>query len=187
MRSDVRGRPGILHKAGRAFKEYAVIVAFLFVCFGAITLLKAAVLKDAGIGTAPWGFAIIRALILGKFMLIGHELRLGEELAGMPLIYPTLYRSFVFVVFLLALLVVEEAVRGLLRGESVAAALGAIFVIRLNEILATTLVMYIALLPYFAVRQIAGALGQGRLRRLFFVDGRLAEEEKPNPAPAARQ
>ena len=58
--------------------------AYLYVCFGAIVLLKASVLHDISIGFAPWGYAAVKAFILGKFMLIGHDIRLGERFAGRP-------------------------------------------------------------------------------------------------------
>ena len=115
-------------------------------------------------------------------MLIGHDIRLGERFTGRPLIYPTIYRSFVFLVFLFVLLAIEEAVTGALHGLTVAESAAAVVGTRLFELCASTLIMFLALLPYFAIRQIADALGTGRLARLFFIDGKLLEGAKADPA-----
>jgi hypothetical protein len=170
-------KSGIVHRAAHTLRQYAIIFAYLYVCFGAIVLLKASVLRDVGISYAPWGFAAVKALILGKFMLIGHDIRLGERFTGRPLIYPTIYRSFVFLVFLFVLLAIEEAVAGALHGHSVAESLSEVVGNKFFEILASTLVMFLALLPYFAIRQLADAVGAERLARLFFVDGKWQEGE----------
>ena len=179
MSSETRPKPTIAHRAGHTFRQYAIIFVYLFVCFGAITLHKTAVLHDVGISYAPWGFAVVKAFILGKFMLIGHEIRLGERFNNRPLIYPTLYRSFVFLVFLLVLSAVEEAIAGALHGQTVVASISAVVGTRFFEILSSSFLMLLALLPYFAIRQLADTIGKGQLARLFFVDGRLQTGVEP--------
>ncbi len=181
MNSDVRLKPSIADRAGHTFRQYAIIFAYLFVCFGALTLHKTAVLRDVGISYAPWGFAAVKAFILGKFMLIGHDIHLGERFSRRPLLYPTIYRSFVFLAFLLLLSAIEESIGGALRGETVAESISAVVGTRLFEILSATLIMFLALLPYFAIRQLADALGRDRLVRLFFVDGKLQDTAESGP------
>ena len=172
MSRKIPSKAAIAHRVRHTIEEYAIIVVYLYICFGAIVLLRTSVLKDAGIGYMPWGLAVIKALILGKFMLIGNELGLGERFAGKPLIYPTLYRSLVFVVFLFVLLVIEEVVVGAVHGHTIAQSVADLMGSRFFEMLASVVIMFLALSPYFAFRQLAGRLGEGRLRRLFFVDGR---------------
>lgn len=181
MTSEVPSKPSIAQRAGHTLKQYAIIFAYLFVCFSAIVLHKTAVLRDVGVSFSPWGFAAVKAFILGKFMLIGHDIRLGERFTGRPLIYPTLYRSVVFLVFLLVLSAIEEAVVGALHGHTIAESISAVVGSRFFEILSSTLIMFLALLPYFAIRQLADVLGAGRLARLFFVDGRLLDGAGPKP------
>ena len=59
-------KSSIAHRAGRTLRQYAIIFVYLYVCFGALVLHKAAVLHDAGIGYAPWGFAAVKAFILAS-------------------------------------------------------------------------------------------------------------------------
>ena len=181
MTSEFPSTPTLVHRAGHTLGQFAVIFVYLFVCFGAIVLHKAAVLRAVGVSFAPWGFAAVKAFILGKFMLIGHEIHLGERFTGRPLIYPTIYRSGVFLLFLLMLSAIEEMVSGALRGQTTAETAAALFGSRLYEVLSATLIMFLALLPYFAIRQLADALGKDRLARLFFVDGRRLDGGEPSP------
>jgi len=184
MITKARSNRTIVHKVGHELKEYAIVFVYLYVCFGAIILYKAAVLREEGISYAPLGFAAVKALILGKFMLLGNSMRLGQRFTGRPLIYPTLHQSFVFLVFLLVLLAIEETLVGLLHGRTVVESLSDVAGAHLYQILTTTLLMFLILLPYFAFRQLAGVLGEGRLSRLFFVNG--GRPEIGDRAPDAR-
>jgi hypothetical protein len=131
--------------------------------------MKAAVLHTQGIESAVWGVAIVKAVVLAKFLLIGHAVKLGERGTNRPLIWPTLYRAFLFLLLLIAMTIIEEAVVGLFHGQSVAASLGDLFGPRLLETLAGYLIMLMVLIPYFAFRVLSEVLGEGRLTRMFFV------------------
>ena len=67
-------------------KEYAGISLYFYVCFGAILLYKESVLEAHDLSYAPYGLAAAKALILGKFMLIGQAIHLGERFRHKPLI-----------------------------------------------------------------------------------------------------
>jgi hypothetical protein len=96
-------------------REFAVIAAYLFICFTALAYLKASILKAHGIAFAPFGFAAIKALVCAKFVSVGHVLRVGEGFKSLPLIWPTLYKSLSF---LALLLVLNAGERGRRRAHS---------------------------------------------------------------------
>jgi hypothetical protein len=131
---------------------------------------KAAVLQAEGIGYAPYGVAAVKALILGKFVLIGHAAHVGERFARKPLIYPVLYQSAVFLAMLVALTVVEEAVVGVIHGRTIIQSIADIAGGTWAQIAATCLLLWLILLPYFGLRQIGRVLGEGRLRRMLLVE-----------------
>jgi hypothetical protein len=170
---DAKAQPhtGLVHRIGHELKQYAAIALYLYICFGAILLYKASVLHAQGIGYGPYGLAAVKALILGKFMLIGHALKIGERYRHRPLIYPVLYKSLVFLAVLVACSVIEEAVAGAIHGRTVMASLSDIAGGSWSQIAATCLLLWLILLPYFAFRQIGEVLGKGELRRMFFVEG----------------
>ena len=101
-------------------KEFSIIAVYLFVCFTALFYLKASILEAHGIEFAPFGFAAAKALICAKFILLGRALRAGEWFKSLPLIWPTLYNSIVFLVLLLALNAGEEVALGLFHHRNVA-------------------------------------------------------------------
>ncbi len=156
-------------------ERYAGVSLYLYVCLGAVLLYKESVLEDHGVGADYYRVAIVKALILGKFMLVGQAFHLGERFRGRPLILAVFFQSAVFLVLLAALTYVEEIIVGAARGRTVAQSVAEIADGKWQEIAATCLLLWLILLPYFGLRQIGQALGDGVLRRMFFGDrwGRL--------------
>src|ERR1700712_5010431 len=150
-------------------KEFAVVAVYLYITLGAVILMKTAVLHSQGIEFAFWGVAAVKAAVLAKFMLIGNALKIGERYTTSPLIWPTLHKAFGFLVLLIILTIVEEAVVGLLHHQSIAASLGELVGPRLEETIAGILIMLLVLIPYFAFRVLNEALSEGQLTRMFFV------------------
>ena len=68
-------------------------------------------------GSFEYGTAVINALILSKIVLIGEYLRVGERQEHRPLIYSTLYRSFLFTCLVAVFHLLEDAIKGLVHGE----------------------------------------------------------------------
>jgi hypothetical protein len=158
-------------RARSEFKELAILTAYLYVTLGTVIVMKTAVLHSYGIHSVLWGVAIVKALLLAKFMLIGRAMKLGERHTSGPLILPTLYKASAFLVLLMTLL--EQVVVGLFHHQSVAASLGQLGGPRLPETIAGILVVLLVLIPYFAFHVLDEQLGEGTLRRMFFVDRKL--------------
>lgn len=150
------------------FKELGIISLYLYIPLGALILLKAALLRDQGIAFSPWGIAIIKALVLAKFMLLGDVIKIGGATAS-PLVWPTLQKALTLLVVLIILTVIEEAVVGLFHHKAIAASLGELFGPRLEETIAGYVIMLVILIPYCAFRVLGEVLGEDRLSRMFFV------------------
>jgi hypothetical protein len=174
MATETTAKATLRQRTVRELKEFAILTVYLYVTLGAVILMKAAVLHDAGVSFAPWGIAIVKALVLAKFMLLGRAMKIGERYTTQPLIWPTLHKSFAFLVLLVVLNIIEEVVVGLLHHQSAAASLGDLTGAKLYETIAGILIMLLVLIPYFAIRVLSEALGEGRLSRMFFVDRRWA-------------
>ena len=150
------------------FIEFAIIAAYFYVFFTAILFLKASILKAEGIPFAPFGFAAIKALICAKFASLGHALHLGERFKNLPLIWPTLYRSVVFLLLLLVLNVMENVVAGFMHNKKIADSLAEMGGGTPDQMIATILVMFLILIPFFAFRVLGEAIGKQNLVRVFF-------------------
>ena len=165
-------------KAVHEMKEMAALALYLYICLGAVVLLKASILKDAGVSYDAWGIAAVKALILAKFMLIGRALNLGKRFRNRPLIWPTLYHALMFLILLVALSTVEEIIVGAIHHRALADSLAHVVGPTVFAGVSVCLVLFLILVPYSAFICLADAFGEEETRRLFFVDGSRAISER---------
>jgi GYF domain 2 len=148
----------------RELIEYLSISAYLYICFGSLIFYKATILRSDGIESAVLGIAIVKALILGKFTMVLHALKIGERRGGAGiLLADILKKSLLFVLFLIALTVIEEVVVGYFHGRTSQEVLGEMAGGSLQEAVAVSILMLLILIPYFTFRGIAERLGDGIL------------------------
>jgi hypothetical protein len=164
-----------VERARHELVEFALIAAYLFVCFGAVILYRAAVLADHGVAPTALGLALLKSLLIAKFMLVGHALKVGDWLDGAPLARVILYRSSLFLALLIVLDAIEEIVVGAMHGRGPMEVASDIASGRILEMLANGLLMWLILLPYFGAREISAVLGPGVMRRLLLVGPTEAE------------
>jgi hypothetical protein len=157
-------------RAMHELKEFVILAVYLYITLGAVILMKTAVLHTEGINFSPWGIAIVKAAVLAKFMLLGNAMKIGNRTTSRPLIWPTLHKAFAFLVLLIVMTIIEEAVVGMFHHQSIAVSLGELVGSHLEETLAGFLIMLLVLIPFFAFHVLSEALGEGRLERMFFVD-----------------
>jgi len=149
--------------------EYAFNVVYLVLVFAAFTQYRRFLLAEYSITYSNYWVGLIGALILGKVIMIGSVFRLGRWLEDKPLIVPTIYKALIFSLFVLVLRVVEYAIKGLLHGDGLAAALVEFFAQKgIDEVFANLLVVLVALIPFFAVKELGRVLGRERVAALFF-------------------
>ena len=168
--SDIHTKATLRQRGMHELKELVLISLYLYVVLGAVILVKTAVLRDQGIEFTPWGIAIVKAVVLAKFMLIGEAMKIGERATTSPLIWPTLKKTFALLGLLIVMTIIEEAVVGLFHHHSITASLGELFGPRLAETIAGYVIMLLVLIPYCAFRVLDVALGEGRLARMFFIE-----------------
>jgi len=174
MNGPAKSTASLRQKVFGEFKEMAVLALYLYICLGAVVLLKAAILQDVGIHFAIWGIAAVKALLLAKFMLLGRALQIGRKFRGQPLILPILYHALIFLILLLVLSTVEELVVGSIQHRPLADSLARIVGPTVFEGLSVCLVLFLILIPYSAYDCLEDVLGEREAFRLFFVDGARA-------------
>jgi GYF domain 2 len=158
---------GLKQRLERELFEYVMISAYLFVCFAALLFYKSAILRSEGIEFAPFGIAVVKALIIGKFVLVLHALKIGESKGGPAvLVIDVLKKSIVFLVFLSFLAVLEEIIAGFIHGREIREVVGEIGGGTMQEALATGILLLLILIPYFTFRIVSVRLGEGVLRRI---------------------
>jgi hypothetical protein len=148
--------------------EYWVNVAYLAVVFAAFTQHRRFLLAAYDITYTDYGVALIQALILAKVIMIGAVFRLGRGLEDKPLIYPTLYKTVVFTLFVAVFTLMEHAVKGLLTGKGLMGGLADYFGKGPYEFLAGCVIIFVAFIPFFCVKELGRVLGQDKITALFF-------------------
>ena len=159
---------GMKEKVRHELIEYAFNVIYLTIVFAAFTVYRRLLLSAHDISYTNYGFALIEALILGKVIMIGGMLRLGRGLEDKPLIYPTLYKTAVFTIFCAVFTLAEHAIKGLVSGHGMAAGLAEYTAQGYEVILANSMVVFVALIPFFAMKELGRLMGREKIGRLFF-------------------
>lgn len=108
-----------------------------------------------------------KALICAKFVLLGRMFHLGDRSKHLPLIWSTLHRSFVFLVLLLVLNALEEIIIGLFHHRAIADSVAELGGGTFAQLVATSIVMLLVLIPFFAFRSLGEVVGEHNLVRVF--------------------
>ena len=155
-------------KIGHGMIEYGINVIYLTLVFAAFTEYRRLILASHDIVYTDYGVAFIQAFILGKVIMIGAVFRLGRGLEAMPLIYPSIYKAVVFSVFVGAFKIIEYVIKVLWSGGGLMEGLVELSENGVLELLANSLVVFVAFIPFFAVKEIGRVLGKNKMRTLFF-------------------
>jgi len=148
----------------KELREYLQVASYLFVCFCAILFFRSTSCGDGGGGLAELGFAAGKALILGKFVLIGEAAGIGSRLGSRTLGQYIVRKTALLVVLLVLLSIVEEFLVGWWHGQSSVAIWAELAQRRWVGILADSLLLLLVIFPYVAAKELAHALGPDTVR-----------------------
>ena len=161
--AEAGGKRSLKERAVSELKRYAVISVYLWVLFALLSLHRQ-LLQGHGISVWQHGFAIVNALIFGKFILIGQALKLGKSLEKRALAPVVLGKSLIFALLLVAFHIVEETIRASFEGQPLSAAVDG----SLASVLAYAAIFFVVLIPFYAFQEAARVLGGDALWDLFF-------------------
>jgi len=162
-------KTGWKEKLKREFIAYWINVCYLSIVFGLFAWYRRLILAGYRIEYLNYGIAIIEALVLAKVILIAEMIGLSRNLFEQkPLIYPTLYKSLVFTLFVALFTIGEATVRGYIHGQGLRGWLIEIQGRGKFEFLAHALMVFFMFIPFFAFKELAKTMEKGKLGRLFF-------------------
>ena len=171
-------------KAADEFRRFLVLFFYLWILFGVFVLNQGVVLREHGFDFALQGFAFINALVFAKVMMLFEIFDPGRWLRKRPLIYPILYETLVLTVLFLVAHVLEKTLEGVLRGKTMAESLPLIGGGGLLGLLSATAILFVALIPFFGLRNLSLAMGEGRLWAVIFEQPSAEEGERRRRTPA---
>jgi hypothetical protein len=162
----------ILSRIGRKGREEGMrlfwIFLYLWVLLGLFSIHKSLVLNEPNLFWHQ-GFAIINAWLLAKVMVTAEIFHVADNLKHRPLIYPIMFKSAVFAVLLVSFYLLEEILVGLWHGKTIAESIQTVGGGTFKGILVVGFIMFIVLMPFFALREFGRVVGENELYELFFV------------------
>lgn len=147
-------------------RKYALISAYLFVCFAVVLLYDTA---NRGISSGdplPWTLALIKALVMGKFILIGDALSVGKRADNHPLLHRIAWKTGAMLLLLIVFKVLEEIVVGWFHDKGVSAVFAELAEMSWVQIVAPISLMLLILIPLMTATEIYRAVGRARFRAL---------------------
>ena len=143
------------------------IFLYVWVLLALFAIHKSIVLNEPNL-LYHQSFAFINAWLLAKVLLTGEMFHVADNLKHKPLIYPIVLKSAVFSMLLISFHIFEEVLVGMWHGKTFTESIPAVGG-RLNGIFSVGIIMFVVLMPFFALRELARDFGDDRLYELFFV------------------
>lgn len=151
--------PSLKDKLKEEAKKAFVLTLYFGAWFCAITFFAATALEERPIPLSIFGFALIKAGISAKFMLIAqaaYPLKVNKEHG---IVNSLLFESIVYLVFVLALNFLEAGVDGLIHGKEFIASMAAFGNGEPLRIFAMSILYWLIVWPYLIFIGVNQALG----------------------------
>jgi hypothetical protein len=153
-------------RARHELDEFLVTALLLALFLGALAEYRRIMMADVGIAYTNWGVAVIEALIISKVILIGDVLRL-ERRTVRTIFGAAVYRAIIYGLLILVFELLERSIRALVHGETVDAVRAQV-IAHSRDFAAYAFLVFVFLVPFFALRAAAQMLGDDGLAELLF-------------------
>jgi hypothetical protein len=172
MNNEHAAARNLKRKALHELMEFLGIFLFLAFVFCVLVTYSTLLLSAFHVRYLSYAFAVINALVIAKVILIGEYAHVGRKYEGRPLLMSAIYKAVLFSLLVFAFHLAEEALKGLLRGVRIERTFREI---RLDDLLARSLVVFCVFIPLFAFRELRRVLGDEKFHALLF---RARENDK---------
>ena len=167
-------KASLKEKAVEEFRKFVMLFLYLWVLFGVFVLNQDIVLREQHVNFTMQGFAFINALVFAKVMLVFEMFEPGRWLHNRPLIYPILYETLLLTVSFIIVHLLEKIIEGLFRGRSVVESLPSMGGGGLVGLLSVSVIMFVALMPFFGLTHLGRVMGEGKLWAILFENNSAA-------------
>jgi hypothetical protein len=157
-------KPPLKQRVISELKDFLAVSAYLAVLLSALSIYTMLISRQYD-DESPLNltFALINALVFGKVILTGEMIHLGRRAESRPLYQTILLKAIFFGFFIFAFHLLEEFVKRVLHGEPRGTVIGEM---SLERLATRTIIVLLALIPLFAVRELNRVMGGSRLRDL---------------------
>jgi hypothetical protein len=153
----------VLSRAGHFF----FVFGYLWLLLSVYALHNSVVLADWHLlgHLAP---AMLKALVFTKFLLIGEHLGLEAGFKDKPLIWPILINAALFSALLIGFDIVEVIIVDMIWPHAAPKSSDGIEPTDLRTALSFSFMAFVALIPFFGIREFGKVIGEDRMRDLLF-------------------
>jgi hypothetical protein len=160
----------ILAVIGHEMREMLPPTIFFALGFNLIVLTTHLTTGSYGRQLFTFTLATTGALLVGKAVLLANAMPLMRRFDNAPLLYPILFKTFVYWLVVLALRLVEALVEGLVADGSVVAAFNeAEARFSWARFVAVQIWVLVLFLAYVTADELNALFGAGELRRVFLT------------------
>ncbi len=168
MQHETAAHGNMKQRALHELRLFIIVTLYLVFLLGSFTLYRRLTLAEFGVSYLAYGFKLVEAMVIAKIILIGEALGLGRSSEQRPLAVSVAVKTFLFSILIILFNILEHSIEARVHGASWGQAFLSITDKGMDELLARTLVLVIALVPFFAFLELGRVLGPGRLSALFF-------------------
>ena len=144
-------------------KRGLILQIYLAVWFCALVFLSDAILQEDGVPYIGFGFAILKASALSRFMMIGQKLFPLPFVAGSSVLWLVFRRSLIDTSFVLFLSYVFYGIEGVIHHKGFIETLQNFCGGNWEHVAALTLCYWLIILPYLVYCGLKSAMGAQRL------------------------
>jgi hypothetical protein len=149
------------------FSEYMINVIYLTVFFGAFAVARRLTLAHYDIYVDDYFIGLIKALVIGKVIMIGAFLRISRKFENRPLIIPVVFKTVLFVIWVIIFDVVEVLIKESIKLQSLTSAFQYLVNEHFSKLWLGGLIMVtLSFIPFFALKEISRVVGHEKFRNL---------------------
>jgi hypothetical protein len=161
-------KAGFKQKLAHEMREMLLIFLYLALFLCALATYGTLLLHEFHVRYFAYGTALLNSLVMSKVIMLGEYVRLGRRLEDKPLMAVAIFRAALFSLLMVVFHIVEESIKHLLHGHGPSGVVRELMAGGFAEIGARNLVIFCALIPFFASRELQRILGEEKLFDLFF-------------------
>jgi hypothetical protein len=148
--------------------EYGINVIYLTLFFGVFAIARRLTLAHYGIYIDDYFIALVKALVIGKVIMITAFLNISKKFENKPLLIPVFYKVFFFVLFVVAFDVVEGFIKGWIHSGSLPGGVVELIHHHFSKMwLGGLLMVAMSFIPFFMLKELSRIMGHEKFRDLF--------------------
>ncbi|HEX7908829.1 MAG TPA: hypothetical protein VF534_12175 [Paraburkholderia sp.] len=159
----------VMEKVKEEFKKVLPPTIFFFVILHIVALIRALMVREAGISPTATASVLISSLILGKSVLIADMLPFINRFPDKPLVWNVSWKTLMYTVVALIIHYLERLYDFWKEAGGFAAANHELLThISWPRFWAVQILLVTLIFNYCIIAELARALGRGKLKRIFF-------------------